>query len=78
MLLRETGAYQQVRLSHVHEKHVMPLNALYLTDAITALFGCIFLVSSAALSATVSVSVVALSVLYALPITVHCLQDGSL
>jgi choline transport protein len=70
---RDGGLPASSLFAQVHERGV-PLNALCLTTAITILFGCVFVFSSAAFNAISSASVVALSISYALPIAVNCIQ----
>ena len=58
----------------VHEPSSMPFNALCLTTAVTATFGCIFLLSSAAFNAISSASVSALNLSYAMPVAINCMR----
>lgn len=52
----------------------MPLNALCLTSLVVVIFGLIFLGSTSAFNAIVSACVVALTVTYALPLAINCIQ----
>ena len=74
---RDEGLPASRLFAHVHQRLGLPLNALYLTTAITVFFGCVFVVSDAAFDAIASASVVALSISYALPIAVNCTQGRS-
>jgi amino acid transporter len=58
----------------VHTGLDVPLNALYLTNALVVAFGCVLLGSSSAMNAIVSASVVALGVSYAMPVAVNMLR----
>lgn len=71
---RDSGLPASGLFAQVHPRLHTPVNALYLTTSIVVLFGCVFLVSSTGFFAISSASVVALSVSYALPIIIHCIQ----
>jgi choline transport protein len=71
---RDGGFPGSKSLAHVHEYYAVPLNALYLTAAATALFGIVFLISDSVFNAIGSASVVALGLSYALPIAIHCMR----
>lgn len=65
---RDNGLPLSNYLSRVNSKFNVPVNALILTSIIAVLFGCIYLVSTSALNAILSASVVALGVSYGIPI----------
>lgn len=65
---RDNGLPLSNYLARVHSTFNVPVNALVLTSIIAVLFGCIYLVSTSALNAILSASVVALGVSYGIPI----------
>ncbi|PWY92687.1 amino acid permease [Aspergillus heteromorphus CBS 117.55] len=71
---RDGGLPASPFFSKVHNKLEVPLNALYLTNILVIIFGCIFLGSSSAFNAIVSASVVMLDIAYGIPIAVNCLR----
>ncbi|GKZ28894.1 hypothetical protein AbraIFM66950_001518 [Aspergillus brasiliensis] len=71
---RDGGLPASPFFSKVHTKLTVPLNALYLTNILVIIFGCIFLGSSSAFNAIVSASVVMLDVAYGIPIAVNCIR----
>ena len=58
----------------VHSRLDVPLNALYMTNVLVIIFGCIFLGSSSAFNAIISASVVCLGITYATPPAINCLR----
>ncbi|EAU38444.1 hypothetical protein ATEG_01687 [Aspergillus terreus NIH2624] len=71
---RDGGLPASPFFSKVHDKLKVPLNALYLTNALVIIFGLIFLGSSSAFNAIVSSSVVMLDISYGIPIAINCLR----
>ncbi|KAL2865743.1 GABA permease GabA [Aspergillus lucknowensis] len=71
---RDGGLPASPFFSKVHPKLNVPLNGLYLTNALVIIFGCIFLGSSSAFNAIISSSVVMLDIAYGIPIAVNCLR----
>ncbi|KAH8426699.1 GABA permease GabA [Aspergillus melleus] len=71
---RDGGLPASPFFSKVHPKLKVPLNALYLTNFLVIVFGCIFLGSSSAFNAIVSSSVVMLDIAYGIPIAINCLR----
>ena len=71
---RDGGLPASKWLAKVHPTLELPLNALYLTTVLVVIFGCIFLGSSSAFNAIISVSVVALGVSYGMPVAINCLR----
>ncbi|PWY88023.1 amino acid permease [Aspergillus sclerotioniger CBS 115572] len=71
---RDGGLPASPFFSKVHTKLEVPLNALYLTNILVIIFGCIFLGSSSAFNAIVSASVVMLDIAYGIPIAVNCIR----
>lgn len=71
---RDGGLPYSRVFAKVHQRLDLPLNALYLTTALTVIFGCIFLGSSSAFNAIISASVVALGVTYGFPVMINCLR----
>ncbi|RJE19499.1 Gaba permease [Aspergillus sclerotialis] len=68
---RDGGLPASFFFSKVHPKLKVPLNALYLNNALVIIFGLIFLGSSSAFNAIVSASVVLLDISYGIPIAIN-------
>lgn len=75
---RDQGLPFSKFLAQVNQRFNVPINALILTSAIAGLFGCIYLVSTSALNAILSASVVALGVSYAFPIAILVYRGRSI
>ncbi|OWP03137.1 amino acid transporter [Marssonina coronariae] len=73
-LLMDRGLPFSRVFAEVHPKLGLPLNALFLNVTLVMIFGCIFLGSSSAFNALISVSVVALGVSYGIPVAINCLR----
>ncbi|CRG88292.1 Peroxisomal biogenesis factor 6 [Talaromyces islandicus] len=71
---RDGGLPASPFFSQVHRKLGVPLNALYLTTVLVIIFGLIFLGSSSAFNAIISVSVVALDLSYGIPIFINVVR----
>ncbi|OBT51789.1 hypothetical protein VE04_09993 [Pseudogymnoascus sp. 24MN13] len=71
---RDGGLPASRFFAKVHPRLDLPLNALYLTTALSLVMGAIFLGSSSAFNAIISASVVALGVSYGIPIAINCLR----
>ncbi|KAK8147795.1 hypothetical protein G3M48_000968 [Beauveria asiatica] len=71
---RDGGLPASKFLARVHPRLGLPLNALFLTSVVVAIFGVINIVSTNAFSAIISAAVVTLDLSYAMPIAVNCLQ----
>lgn len=71
---RDNGLPGSSYLSKVNKPLGVPLNALILCTVADVLIGCLYLVSSSALNAILSASVVALGVSYGFPIAINMCQ----
>ena len=75
---RDQGLPLSKYLARVDKRFNVPINALILTSATAIIFGCVYLVSSSALNAILSASVVALGVSYGIPIAILVLRGRSI
>ncbi|PBP18118.1 hypothetical protein BUE80_DR010970 [Diplocarpon rosae] len=71
---RDGGLPYSRFFAEVHPKLGLPLNALFLNITLVMLSGCLYLGSSSAFNALISVSVVALGVSYGIPVFINCLR----
>ena len=75
---RDQGLPLSKSLAQVNSRFNAPINALILNSVIAGIFGCIYLVSTSALNAILSASVVALGVSYAFPIAILVYRGRSI
>lgn len=72
---RDGGLPASAFFARVHKSRGgVPLNALCLTAVVVMVLGCVFFVSSSVFNAISSMSVIALSISYGMPIAINCLQ----
>ena len=71
---RDGGLPWSSSLATIDTTSSAPFKALCFSTGTTALFGSIFLISNTAFNVIAAASVLALSLSYALPVLIHCLQ----